>query len=311
MQYCEIKVELERREKVAVHELFMLQDISFQEVDDSTLHAPAAGRVQYLLYVPTEDRAQLDALLALIKDHAPTAAIDVRERDDAEWRDEWKKFFRTRRIGKLAIVPSWEAEAHVPSEGEVTLHLDPGRAFGTGGHESTRLCLQGIDRLRLRCQWRAPLFYRLAEMLGTAHNAGTEPQVLDVGCGSGVLAIAALKQWPHVSGVGIDIDAESIEVAQENAVRNEVTSRLQLSQTPLDKLALRFGVVLANLTGPTLLALCDDLIRRVEPGGVLILSGILEEEAPSVSARYVTGGLVETSRATEGEWAAIEFLRPC
>ena len=321
MRYCEIKIELANEEKAAVHALLMERQLSFQEVDASTLDAPPEGRTRYFLYLGEDEREQIPPILDAVRQVVPAVEIDVRDRDEDEWRDVWKKFFTTRRIGRLAIVPSWEADGHTPSEGEVTLHLEPGRAFGTGGHESTRLCMLMLDRLLARFRYRVTLFARLAErlharQLATTSNADSEattvaqvPQILDVGCGSGVLAITALRLFPETTAIAIDIDPEAIEVTQENAVRNQVSDRLRCDTTPLDQIDQRFAVVLANLTGPTLIELAAPLSSRLEQGGVLIVAGILEAEVQTVQAAFLAHGLIETTRATDGEWAALEFLR--
>jgi len=320
MQYCEIQIELDSERSEALHALLCAQNLSFQELDQTTLNAPPPGRTRVHLYIPADERDQIPGLLKAVRQavgaaegaepaQSPAGAalvVEVRERDEDEWRDAWKRFFSTRRIGRLTIVPSWEAEQHAPAPDEVTLHLDPGRAFGTGGHESTRLCLGLLDQLYGKLPLRSPLFSAAAERLQAAGPA----QILDVGCGSGVLAIAALKLWPQASAVAIDTDSEAVEVTLENAQRNQVSERLLCETVPLAKLRSRFTLVLANLTGPTLIELCEQLISHLDVGGLLILSGILESEVEGVASRFLDQGLIETARATEDEWAALQYLRP-
>lgn len=316
MQYCEIQIELDSAHTGPLQALFASHKLSYQESDQSTLDAPPPGRTRFHLYVPAEERAQIPELLTsmrqAVEGHASLRGGDaaltavVRDRDELEWRDAWKRFFGTRRIGRLAIVPSWEAARHDPTDDEVTLHLDPGRAFGTGGHESTRLCLRFIDQLRGKVPLRTAFFTTLAERL----HAPGPAQILDVGCGSGVLAIAALRLWPRATAVAIDTDPEAIEVTLENAERNQVTSRMLCETTPLDKLRAEFALITANLTGPTLIELAEQLAARACPGGVLILSGILEIEVDKVAERFLAQGLVETARATEDEWASLQYVRP-
>jgi ribosomal protein L11 methyltransferase len=321
MRYCEIKIELANEEKAAVHALLLERQLSFQEVDASTLDAPPEGRTRYFLYLGDEEREQIPPILAAVRKVVPAVEIDIRDRDEDEWRDVWKKFFTTRRIGRLAIVPSWETAAHTPEEGEITLHLEPGRAFGTGGHESTRLCMLLLERLTARFRYRVALFSRLAEQLGlrapsslltvepAVESEPIAPQILDVGCGSGVLAITALRLFPKTRAVAVDIDPEAIEVTLENAERNQVSDRMRCDTTPLEQIDQRFAVTLANLTGPTLIELASALSARMDQGGVLIVAGILEAEVQTVQAAFLAQGLIETTRATEGEWAALEFLR--
>ncbi|HNN94790.1 MAG TPA: 50S ribosomal protein L11 methyltransferase [Pseudomonadota bacterium] len=334
MRYCEIKIELASEEKAAVHTLLLKRQLSFQEADASTLDPPPEGRTRYFLYLADEERGQIPPLVEAVRKVVPQAEIDVRDRDEEEWRDVWKKYFTTRRIGRLAIVPSWEVAAHEPADDEITLHLEPGRAFGTGGHESTRLCMLLLERLLARFRYRVGLFSRLADRLSPrtvsvraatraphlsvatpiAPETGSpaspqNPQIFDVGCGSGVLAITALRLFPEVAAVAIDVDPEAIEVTLENAVRNQVESRLRCDTTPLAQVPGRFAIVLANLTGPTLIELAAELAAHVDLGGVLIVAGILEAEVQTVQAAFLAQGLVETTRATEGEWASLEYLR--
>lgn len=321
MRYCEIKIELANEEKAAVHTLLIERQLSFQEVDASTLDAPPEGRTRFFLYLGDDEREQIPPILDAVRQAVPAVEIDVRDRDEDEWRDVWKKFFTTRRIGRLAIVPSWETAAHTPVDDEITLHLEPGRAFGTGGHESTRLCMLLLERLTDRFRYRVSLFSRLAEQLHVrapsslwtvaqeAASPSEAPAILDVGCGSGVLAITALQLFPKTQAVAIDIDPEAVEVTQENAERNQVSDRLRCDTTPLERLDQRFAIVLANLTGPTLIELAAPLAAHLNQGGVLIVAGILEAEVQVVQAAFLAQGLIETTRATEGEWAALEFLR--
>lgn len=317
MQYCEIQIELDSAHTAPLHALLVAHKLSFQESDQTTLDAPPAGRTRFHLYVPAEEREGIPQLLTTLREavngHATQwgngdAALTavVRDRDEDEWRDAWKRFFGTRRIGRLVIVPSWEAEKYQQAEEDIPLHMDPGRAFGTGGHESTRLCLRLIDQLRTKLPLRSNYFSAAADKL----QAGGPAQILDVGCGSGVLAIAALRLFPATTAVAIDTDPEAVEVTLENAGRNEVSSRLLCETTPLEKLRAEFALLTANLTGPTLIALADQLAARACPGGVLILSGILDAEVDTVAARFLAQGLVETVRATEDEWAALQYVRP-
>jgi ribosomal protein L11 methyltransferase len=163
-----------------------------------------------------------------------------------------------------------------------------------------------VDQLRGKMPLRSAFFTAFGERMQSSGPA----QILDVGCGSGVLAIAALRLWPRATAVAIDTDPEAVEVTLENAERNQVTSRLLCETTLLNKLRAEFALITANLTGPTLIELCEQLAARACPGGVLILSGILEVEVDKVAERFLAQGLVETARATEDEWAALQYVRP-
>src|SRR5258707_913357 len=132
MHYDEIRIELDCARAEALAAWLGEEGLGFQEADHTTLDPPPAGRVRFHLFVPPAESAGL--LPALRQAAGATAQLLLQRRDEDEWRDGWKRHFTTRRLGRLAIVPSWEVKDHVPVPGEVTLQLDPGRAFGTGGH---------------------------------------------------------------------------------------------------------------------------------------------------------------------------------
>jgi ribosomal protein L11 methyltransferase len=213
----------------------------------------------------------------------PPPADGGRVRDEDEWRDVWKQYFAPRKVGAFVIVPSWEQ--YSPAPDETVLDLDPGRAFGTGGHPSTRLCLQALSE-RSDCA-----------------------RFLDVGCGSGVLAIACARRFAGATGIGIDIDADSIDVSRENAARNHVGERIAFATTPIDEVHGPFDVVLANILPDVLIPLAPAIAARVADGGTLVLSGILRELADGVEAAYVARGLTTSARLDEDGWRALVLLR--
>jgi ribosomal protein L11 methyltransferase len=308
MQYRELRIEVAAPYAEPLSELLGERLLPFQECDQGTLDAPPVGRTRFHLYLDDSQVPAVPDLLTAVHElvtDGTSVVIEQRERDDSEWRDVWKQYFATRRIGRIAIVPSWEAADHQPEPGEITLHLDPGRAFGTGGHASTRLCLLLLDKL---AEYEATREAR--EWLGKDFVKGDKAAILDVGCGCGVLALAALLLWPQARALAIDIDPEAIEVTDENTARNQLTERLRSSTKRLQRfkesVALQFG----NLTGPTLHLLCDDMVRHLRPGGVLIASGILTVEADGVIEAFVQRGLVLVSHLQEEEWSGILMYRP-
>jgi ribosomal protein L11 methyltransferase len=224
----------------------------------------------------------VEPLLARV--HAATAALPPaevarRDRHEDEWRDAWKRHFTARRIGRFVLVPSWERYQAEP--GEVRIDLDPGRAFGTGGHASTRVCLQALDGL-------AP-----------AHR------FLDVGCGSGVLAIACARAWPEARGVGTDVDLDAVEVSRENALRNEVADRIVFVQAPAEEADEPFDVITANIQPEVLIPMAGWLAAHLAPNGHLVLSGILVEAAPPVEDAFRAFGLSVARRLDEEGWRAL------
>ncbi len=201
---------------------------------------------------------------------------------ESEWRDAWKRYFKVHRATRrLVIVPSWET--YEPTGDDVVLDLDPGLAFGTGTHASTQLCLDALEEL-------APV-----------------DRFLDLGTGSGILSIAAAKLWPSASGIATDIDPLAVHASRENCERNGVACRVECSDRSLSSIDERFPLVLANIQAPVHLALRDEMIPRVAPGGSLILSGLLAEQVDDVARCFVDAGMVldriaRSERAPE--WSA-------
>jgi ribosomal protein L11 methyltransferase len=202
---------------------------------------------------------------------------------ESVWRDAWKRHFGVARVSEhLVIVPSWERYA--PGAVEVVLDLDPGGAFGTGAHASTRLCLLEIDAL---ARGAAP--------------ATAVRRFLDCGTGSGILAIAAAKLWPHAHGVAIDIDPAAVEVATENLRRNALDARVECRAHTADAVEGAFDLVVANIERGPLLALRAALADRVGPGGVLILSGVTADEVAEVVEAYAGEGRFRLRRTRDLE----------
>ncbi len=297
MQYQEVRIDLAATHTEPLVQLLCECELSYQECDQTTLDPPPPGRARFQLYLEQDGSATVPELVAAVHELLPTeAAVDIaiRERDEDEWRDAWKRYFTTRRIGRFAIVPSWEAATHTPAAGETTLAMDPGRAFGTGGHATTRLCMRFID-----------------ELAGDPRFTGLTGQaILDVGCGCGILSIGALLVWPQVRALGVDIDPEAVEVTMENAARNGVADRMTAALTPVDEVPGPFALVLANITGPTLFELSKSIAAAMAPGATLVLSGLLQTESADIKARFAAVGLTCERHETEDEWAGLLLRKP-
>jgi ribosomal protein L11 methyltransferase len=220
--------------------------------------------------------ALLAAALGVKSSHLQAQALP-----DRAWEREWLRDFRPMRFGRrLWICPRHERLTHPEA---IVVRLDPGLAFGTGTHPSTAMCLEWLDG---------------AELAGR--------RVIDYGCGSGVLAIAALRlgaQHAHA----FDIDAQALLATRENAIDNGVRARLQLCERRA-QLPRRCEVLLANILSHTLLALSADLAALVVPGGEVLLAGILAEDEPEVAARYAAWFDMKCHARRDG-WVALRGRR--
>jgi ribosomal protein L11 methyltransferase len=211
--------------------------------------------------------------------------ISISPVPDQDWMQKWKEGFEAVTIGKrLIVAPSWK----VPDEtgGRAVIQIDPGLAFGTGTHETTRLCLEAIEKY-----WRGG-------------------QMLDVGTGTGILAIGAalLAHGSHITAV--DIDPQAVEVARENIAINSAGDSIEvLEGEPRDFTGRAFDLVVANLTAEVIIALIRDLVGCLAPSGAMILSGILTSLRADVESAASEAGLIIIERREAGEWSMLAARR--
>jgi ribosomal protein L11 methyltransferase len=260
--------------------LFELGAAGVEQRDATTLARGAPGAVTLVASFENEARAACEEL-------SPQWRPRVEEVVGDAWRDEWKKYFEPFVVCPGVVVrPPWRE--HSPQPGQRVVVLEPGRAFGTGLHETTSL---------------------VAEVLARTSLAGAT--VLDVGCGSGILALVALALGA-ASGRAIDVDPDAVAVARENAERNAMSDRLGADETPVEQVAETFDVVLANIEAKTLVELAPAILSRVAPGGLLVLSGILAPDVapaqlPDIERAYAA--LREPEVVRKGEWIAFVARR--
>ncbi len=204
----------------------------------------------------------------------------VRERN---WNEEWEKTIRPLTVGRFFIHPTWSAEPPPPDS--IPLVIDPKMAFGTGYHETTRLLLRLLPD----------------------HVRGGD-RVLDMGTGTGILAVAALRLGAQTA-LGIDIDPWCYENALENATLNGVADRLEIRIGSSDQIPpdARFDLILANINRNILLDMAGTLTGRLTPGGILMLSGILEEDVEAISSHPDYHAMEQLDLLQENEWRALVF----
>ena len=241
---------------------------------------PPPGRAHVIGYFGA-DQALDDvrgSILATVGDDTVTAAAG--QCRDEDWAETWKDHFPPLHVaGRLWIVPPWLPRPEGPA-----VVLEPGMAFGTGAHATTALCLE-----------------LLAELVPARPGAS----VLDVGCGSGILGIAAraLGAGPVVM---VDIDPDAARIARDNAAANDCADLL-VSDTPIGDVDGSFHVVVANILSTTLIDLASPIAARRAVGGSVLLSGILVSQADEVRDAYEAQGLAERERRVSGEWAALRL----
>lgn len=268
--------------------LFELGAEGVEERDEGTLaKSTSAGKVTLVAAFSTREEAE-QAIADLGEDLSPRYEEIV---GDA-WRDAWKEHYRPFTIARttgpgevkaVVVRPPWEAYEAKP--GESVLELEPGRAFGTGLHETTRL---------------------VAQALADHANELAGATVLDVGCGSGVLALIALSLGAS-RAVAVDVDPEAIDVTRENATRNGLSERVDASTTAIESVDLATPVVVANIEARVLIPMATELMRHVTPGGLLLLSGILVPQKDDVRAAYPEMDLLASP--TMGEWTLLALRR--
>lgn len=281
--YVHLDVAAEEAEETSAL-LFELGAQGVEERDETTMSKTVTGGSGKVTLVASfETREDAEAAMAHLRDEMSLASRYEEVVGDA-WRDAWKEFFRPFAIAEGIVVrPPWEP--YEPKPGEQVLHLEPGRAFGTGLHETTRLVARALRE-------------HAGELAGKV--------VLDVGCGSGILAFVALALGAE-RAVAIDVDPEAIEVTDENAARNAMQDRIQSSTTPIEQIDFQAPVVLANIEARILIPMAKELAARVAPGGLLLLSGILVPQKADVRAAYPDMDLVAAPEL--GEWTLLALRR--
>ena len=253
---------------------------SYRDVEETS------ATMQIFLPAPADAPRAAEALAAAGRIVGLELAPETGTIPDEDWKLSYRKHFKTEVISpRLVVRPPWEAVT--PAPGQKVLTLDPGIAFGTGQHPTTRACLDAIDALAVE---------------------GTDRSFLDVGCGSGILSIAAaLEGFRDVHG--FDNDPDAVRNANENAEANGLGALFSDGDLSVPGTAAPADVVAANVLAPVLVRFAREVGTLVNPGGRLILSGILDEQYGEVRAAYVAQGFKELSNRLIGEWRTGLFSR--
>lgn len=245
-------------------------------------------------YFPSDHRAdavksQLEIALGHMSLMYPMPKPQYKTIHEDDWAEAWKTHYHPIRIGqRLLIRPRWLDIATTPDDIEIA--LDPGMAFGTGTHPTTQLCLEGIE------EYLQP---------GSV--------VLDLGCGSGILAIAAAKLGAS-SVLALDIEALAVRITEENARYNGVDHKIIVQEGSLESVvtsARRFDMIVVNILAKIIIAMCEQHLGDiVRPGGIALFSGIIAEQADEVEDALRRAGLIPSKRRQQGDWVLIIAKRP-
>lgn len=297
MQWIEIAVTVKPEQADAVADVLTMfghegvsisrDDIQPDHWDEGELPEPESVTVRAYLVADERAeaaRAELDLALS-VRDYPPATYTIV---DDQDWAHAWKAYYHTSRAGnRFVIRPVWEEYDAQPND--VVISLDPGMAFGTGTHATTRLCLMSMEDLLV-----------------------PGDKVLDLGCGSGILAIGAVKLGAaHV--LAVDIDPIAADITRENAEVNGVADGITAQQGTLETVLhspRRFDLLLANILARIIIQMCGEgLGDVVRPGGRAIFSGIILEQVEDVKAALTGAGYQVNFVRVEGDWVSIEAVR--
>jgi ribosomal protein L11 methyltransferase len=233
-------------------------------------------------------KTYLDSLVQIFPDlEQPALATETVV--DQDWGEEWKKYFKPLRVSKnIVIKPTWER--YTPAGRDIVIDIDPGMAFGTGQHPSTRMCLEAIEDIILKDRnikkWR----------------------VLDVGTGTGILGISCAKLGAE-RVICVDIDKKAAEIARENAMINHVEDRVVIINRDVTTIHEPFDLIVANLTAKILMRLRTHLMSLIENNGYLVISGIIDQNKSDIESHFLTDGFVLHHIIAEKEWVCYIFQK--
>lgn len=291
MPWIQLRVNTTEEKAEQVSDMLMgwgAQAVSFVDAHDTPIYEPMPGEVIYWtntivvgLFDAEHPMAEVISQLQNVSFLKNKLDYKLEQLEDKDWEREWMDNFHPIKFGnRLWVCPSWR---EIPDPTAVNVMLDPGLAFGTGTHPTTALCMQWLDQV-----------------------IQPDQTVVDFGCGSGILGIAALKLGAK-RVIGIDIDPQAIEASTNNAKRNNVAGQIEL-YLPKDQPSLTADVVVANILAGPLAELKTVISGYVKPGGLLALSGILTSQAQTVIAAYADE-FTFNPIAEQEEWVCLTAIK--
>ena len=250
-------------------------------IDDELI---SKDRTKAIIHIYISECDNAMEALSFLKERLTAAGIpfDLGDKnvDDSDWNENWKKYFKTLEIGDhLAVCPSWEEYDN--KENRTVISIDPGAAFGTGTHATTSLCMEILER-----------------------KVTGENSVLDIGTGSGILAISSVLLGAK-SATGVDIDAQSVKTAKENACINGVENKIEFFVGDLaDKVSGKYDIVCANIVADVVIRLFENVAQFMSDDGILIVSGIINLRADDVEGAALKHGFKIAEKLEREEWYA-------
>ncbi|HOD35821.1 MAG TPA: 50S ribosomal protein L11 methyltransferase [Syntrophales bacterium] len=276
------------------------QGVFQEELESSTLTdtPEPPSRIELNAFIPStaSDQSKIKALTAYINSISEMFPDLERPRLDTEivvdpdWEEQWKKYFKPLRVTRsIVIKPTWER--YQATSRDTVIDIDPGMAFGTGQHPSTWMCLEALEEILLK------------------DRSFREWRVLDVGTGTGILGIAAAKLGAK-SVMCVDIDPQAVEIAHQNVAVNRVGDRVVIINSDVVRIKGTFELIVANLTADTLVKIKSHLVKMMEPGGYLIISGIIEQNRKDIEKAFLKDKLTTHRAITDREWLSYVFKKP-
>lgn len=290
--WIEVKIQAPAEQAAAAADFLVLLTGRGVETGDSGI-GDGAEYVRAFLEAAPQSGDQIRAIEDLVRrlenqsGGAGMVRLEFAELEDQDWGENWKRHFHPEEMAPgFWVAPPWEPM--VPKEDQLVVLIDPGQAFGTGHHASTALCLKRLARLKRK------------EYL---------PQrLLDVGCGTGILTLAGLLLGVP-SALAIDLDPLALEATRHNAELNGLTDRVQISSQPLAQIEEKFSLIMANLTALDLINLARAIADRVQPGGEIVASGMMQGQDRKVRQAFEEAGLGFVERDSQGEWCSLVMTR--